>query len=547
MRRAAAAMLVVASLEACGAGACGVRLLTVEMPDLSRSDPPVQAQIREAFTALEAARAAGGDDGLRRAYGELGMVLHAAEYWSAAEAAYLNAQALAPDDRRWPYFLGHVFRETGATDRSLESFERARALQPSNVPGIVWLARTYLTLGRPSDAEAVLQQVDASGEAPAAVLAALGEAALAADDATRAAAHFEQALAAEPRALKVHGPLAAAYRMLGDLARAETHARRWKDVDVPLADPLMEELATLLRSAVSYELRGVRAFDEQKWDEAARIFREGLELTAHDTPIGRSLRHKLGLAFYLGGDARRGIEQFEEAVRLAPSSGHDEPAGRAHYSLGIIMGASGRDDRAVGLLRRAIEYDETSVAAHLALGDALRRLRRDEEALVPYKRAVEIDQQAAAGRLGHALALIRLRRHAEARAWLEEAVRAQPDQPELAHALARLLAASPDPGVRDARRAGEIVGELFKSSKRTEIGETMAMALAELGLFQEAIGIQRGVLAAAERAGLRDDVRRMEANLRLFEQGRPSRSPWPDDDPIHRPGPPVSPQLAAMQ
>jgi hypothetical protein len=90
------------------------------------------------------------------------------------------------------------------------------------------------------------------------------------------------------------------------------------------------------------------------------------------------------------------------------------------------------------------------------------------------------------------------------------------------------------------------VGELFKTSKRTEVGETMAMALAELGYFDEALGIQRGVLDAARRAGLRDDVARMTANLRRFERRQPSRIPWPDDDPIHRPGPPVSPQLASL-
>jgi hypothetical protein len=38
----------------------------------------------------------------------------------------------------------------------------------------------------------------------------------------------------------------------------------------------------------------------------------------------------------------------------------------------------------------------------------------------------------------------------------------------------------------------------------------------------------------------------MTASLRLYEQRRPSRTPWPDDDPIHRPGPPLSPQLAAL-
>jgi hypothetical protein len=72
------------------------------------------------------------------------------------------------------------------------------------------------------------------------------------------------------------------------------------------------------------------------------------------------------------------------------------------------------------------------------------------------------------------------------------------------------------------------------------------MAYAELAEFEGAAGIQRGVIDAAERAGLQESVRRMRANLRRYEARQPCRTPWADDDPVHRPGPPVSPGLAAI-
>jgi hypothetical protein len=78
------------------------------------------------------------------------------------------------------------------------------------------------------------------------------------------------------------------------------------------------------------------------------------------------------------------------------------------------------------------------------------------------------------------------------------------------------------------------------------VGETIAMALAELGEFEMAAAIQRGVLQAAQQAGLQDQVTRMTANLRLYERRQPCRQPWQDDDAVHRPGPPVSPQLATL-
>jgi hypothetical protein len=75
----------------------------------------------------------------------------------------------------------------------------------------------------------------------------------------------------------------------------------------------------------------------------------------------------------------------------------------------------------------------------------------------------------------------------------------------------------------------------------------MAMTLAELGEFVEAAALQRGVLDAARRAGLAADVRRMTANLRRYEQGRPCRTPWEDDDPMHAPGPPVVSDLVGAR
>ena len=74
----------------------------------------------------------------------------------------------------------------------------------------------------------------------------------------------------------------------------------------------------------------------------------------------------------------------------------------------------------------------------------------------------------------------------------------------------------------------EIVQDLLKEQKSTALGETMAMAFAELGDYERAAGVQRGVIAAARAAGLQQVVRRMEENLRLYEQHRPCRTLWFD-------------------
>lgn len=544
--RAAAVACAVLALAACGsAGPPDLR--PVPLPDLSASDASVQAQLRDEHrSVLRKQREGVGAAGMGAAFGQLAMLFHAAEYFDAAEAGYLNAQTLVPEDPRWPYYLGRLFSRTGDHERSAAAFSRAVALQPSDVASLYWLARTYLDRGRDADAEPLLVRAQSLAPREAAVLAALGQSALARGDNGRAASLLEEGLASNPRAVSLHAPLAAAYRALGHHAKADAHLARWKDVEIAVRDPREEQLGGVLRSAISFEWRGVQALDARDWTGAAEIFRGGLQLTAHDTPIGRSLRHKLGIALYLGGDLHGALREFEEAVRLAPAGGHDEPASRVHYSLGIVMASSGAEGPAVEHLTRAVAYDATVVPARLALADALRRQQRDADALPHYQAAIRLDPQAGDARLGHALALVRLRRWVDARSALEEALAVQPDRLELTHALARVLAAAPDARARDGYRAALLVDELFKVNKRTELGETMAMTLAELGDYDKAAAIQRGVIDAARRAGLEDDVRRMTGNLRLYERRQPCRTPWPDDDPIHRPGPPIVPQLAAL-
>jgi tetratricopeptide (TPR) repeat protein len=201
------------------------------------------------------------------------------------------------------------------------------------------------------------------------------------------------------------------------------------------------------------------------------------------------------------------------------------------------MASSGRGGDAITHFTRAIAFSPNYHEARLALADALRSSGRVEASLPHYAEAVRGNARNAEARLGYALGLVRLRRWAEARDWLVESTRVLPDRPELAHALARLLAAAPDASVRDGQRAADISKQLFATFQSTDLGETMAMTMAELGRFAEASAIQRGVLDAARKAGNERDVRRMSANLALYERRQPCRTPWPDDDPVHFPAP----------
>jgi Flp pilus assembly protein TadD len=308
-------------------------------------------------------------------------------------------------------------------------------------------------------------------------------------------------------------------------------------------DPFRRELDLMLDSGLSYELRGVRALEQNDYTAAADFFRRGVDITPGTSALGRSLRHKLGTALYMSGDVPGAVTWFEETLRMAPDEGLDETAAKAHYSLGVLMASSGRSPQAITHLSAAVRFSPNYVEAYQALADVLRRSGRLEQSMTQYAEAIRVNPKAADARFGYGMALVRLGRYREARDWFDEASRLHPDRPDLQYALARLLAAAPDDRVRDGQRAQAIIERLVQGNKTIDLGETLAMALAERGQYAEAVALQRQLIEASIRQGLDAVAKRMAANLQRYERSQPCRVPWTPDDPIHSPGPPVDPGL----
>ena len=513
-------------------------LQPVSLPELAGSEPALQERLRASYASLTAVREAGDTSSARlaAAYGEVGKLLLAAELLQHAEPYLLNARALAPSELAWPYYLGHVHRLRNERERAIAYFEEARGLDGDYVPALIWLGAVHLDRGDPSAAEPLFRKAAVIEPNSAAALFGLGRAGLAAGDYAGARQHLEAALAADPGATRAHYPLAMAYRALGDAAQADAHLARWKlafspseslkDGQIYPADPLMEQIGSILQTAVAYETRGVAALDAGRLTEAITQFREGLKVAPRDP----ALHQNLGTALYLADDEAGARAEFESAIRLAPGYA------RAHFSLGLLAESGAQDAQALERYATAIRHDPTLADARFRLAEGLRRAGQVEASLAHYDRIVSADPRASQARFGRAMALVRLRRYAEARAALEDAVRTHPEQPGFPHALARLLAAAPDDQVRDGRRALSIVEGLIEAHGPTlALIESLAMALAEVGRFREAAARQRDVIAAARDQGRADVAEALTSALRQYESGAPCRTPWRDDDPVHVP------------
>ena len=108
------------------------------------------------------------------------------------------------------------------------------------------------------------------------------------------------------------------------------------------------------------------------------------------------------------------------------------------------------------------------------------------------------------------------------------------DDPNFVIALARLLAAAPEATVRDGGRALALVEPVMKAAATLDAAETVAMALAEVGRFDEAAALQREAVAQAHRIGDARAAARLAAGIALYERRQPARTPW-QHDPLYEP------------
>jgi len=491
----------------------------IPLPDLSAMAPSVRRQLEEQHARLGSLASA---DAAARAlaHGDMGRLLLAAQSLEAAERHFARAEDLAPGDHRWAYFRGHLARITGTTAQAIAHFERALASSPDDLTTMLRLGELYLSDGRTDRAAALFERARTAQPGSAAAWYGLGRAALARDDFAGAVTHLERVLALEPQAAAAHYPLSLAYRALGDTPQAERHLQRRREGTVPFPDPLLQSIASLLDSPEAFESRGVQALDAGDWTAAAAHFRAGLALA----PAAPSLRHRLGTALFLQGDAAGARHEFEQVIAQSPGYG------KAHYSLGVLLDAGGNREAARRAFSEAVRLDGGDLDARLRLASVLNRAGRAAEALAQYTQVLDQDPRIAGARYARAITLTHLKRDADARDVLMEGATRHADQPSFALGLARVLAASPDPRVRNGREARAVLDRLSDADRASDGGETAAMVLAELGFFEQAAAWQRRAIEHATRAGRPDVAAGMREHLRRYEQGLPCRTPWRSDE-----------------
>jgi tetratricopeptide (TPR) repeat protein len=493
------------------------KLAPVIEPDLSGLDPVVADQLHQARKETEAVIAdpSADIDRLAAAYGTLGQLYHAYELLDAAESCYVNASFLAPQDFRWVHLLADVARLEGELEEAAARYEAAWSLQPYDFAALVRLGEVATELGRREDAEAAYKTALSLSPGSPSAMAGLGQLALERRDFDEAVAYFEAALKAAPEANKLHYSLAMAYRGTGDMETARRHLEQRGTVGVRPPDPVVDQLQLLTEGERVHLVRGRLAFASGRYQEAADEFTAAV---AADPESARALVN-LGTALGQLGDLDAAIDKYEQALAVDP----DQLT--AHFNLGSTLIEQDRAVDAIGHLEAVLQSTPYDAEAHLLMARALVANGDDWASLEHFKRAAELDPANANAVTGGAAALVRVNQYVRAKSVLDAGHRRIPDSGAIAFALARLLAACPEAGVRDGARALELAQAVYGARPDPRHAQLLAQALAELDRCEEAAEWQQKVVDAALEDGATEVLPALRADLDHYFGGPPCRMP----------------------
>ncbi len=518
-------------------------------PALQRLEEPARQRLEAQREDLDRLLSDADGHELATAFGEMGRLYLAYEFPQAATACFQNATALRSEEFRWHYLLAVTQQIEGQFDEAAASLSRGLELRPGDLPALLRrgqaeLDREQLDAAAASFRRALEQKPNATAHFGLGRIAALEP------DLTAAIQHFTKALSLQPEASAVHHALGLAYRDAGDSQRAVAHLEKGGARRPSFADPLVDALAELHTGPQLHLALGNRSHRAGRLDEALAHYRRAVELD----PRHPLARHNLGSTLAMTGATAEALPHLKQAVELDPknrdarfdlatalSSSGDFQAAVEEFSnvltidpedraarrrRAAVRAALGELEPAQEELERLASSDPDDAETRLHLAAVQMRRRQFGEAAETFATVAALEPQRVEAYLGAVQARLAGRQYRLARQFLETSLETVTQDLPLRHALARLLATCPDPSVRDGSKALKLAEEVFARRRTLEYGETVAMALAEVGRVSDAAEWLRRLIAEAEKAKASPAVvERLKSQLARYESGEPVRLP----------------------
>ena len=312
---------------------------------------------------------------------------------------------------------------------------------------------------------------------------------------------YEEALEWYHKAEKVHPNDARTLSAIGDaLQKAgrldeaiETHRRALK------CKPIF---------AQTYCGLGGTLAEKGKNSEAIMYLRKALEI---DPGLAYAYRI-LGRLYARTGQIKEAIAAWEKAVELFP----DEAKWRAQLA-GLLVTQG--DETAIDHYQELIRANPEDPKAHAGLGEVYQYLKHPGQAEESFQRALQLDPEYVAAYDALGLLLQQRGEYAQAIKIIRRGLELGPKHLQMSNNLAWLLATSPDAELRDGTEAVRLAKLSSEATKRENANflDTLAVAYAEMGSFEQALEVNERALELARNTGAQALIPILESRRRLYD------------------------------
>jgi tetratricopeptide (TPR) repeat protein len=251
------------------------------------------------------------------------------------------------------------------------------------------------------------------------------------------------------------------------------------------------------------------------WQDSESLFTHALAVTKDNALVHLNL----GAALDEQNKPEKALIEYQKALQLDPHR-HE-----IYNNIGRLLNDGGKREAALNYYREAVRLNPKSQFSHNNLGLVLVGLGHWDEAMGQFSEAAQLDADYAPPRFQMGKILLKQGHDAEAMPHFHGALRIEPDNLQMLIYLARVLAADENPQIRNGAEA------LVLATKASQLAgkaqpvalDTLAMAYAETGRFDEAVQTGQKAVNLARTAGQKDDAAIMQQRLELYQKHQPWR------------------------
>jgi tetratricopeptide (TPR) repeat protein len=250
------------------------------------------------------------------------------------------------------------------------------------------------------------------------------------------------------------------------------------------------------------------------WQDSESLFAHALAVTKDN-----ALAHlNLGAALDEQNKPEEALIEYQKALQLDPRR-HE-----MYNNIGKLLNDRGKPEAALNYCRESARLNPKSPFSHNNLGLILMGLGRFDEAMGQFSEAAQLDANYAPPRFQMGRILLKQGHDAEAMPHFHDALRIEPDNFQMLIYIARVLAADENQQIRNGAEALVLATQASHLAGKAQsvAMDTLAMAYAETGRFDQAVQTGQEAVNLARAAGQKDDAAIMQQRLELYQK----RQPW---------------------